>query len=589
MSTPASPTPISVDYTSKDYYALREDLIARIQDRVPDWTGEDPADFGIALVETFAYLGDLINYYIDRNANESFLPTATQRSSVLNIAQNYGYTPAGYSRAFTTIELSNSYSNPITLPAGSIFYGDIVIEDRVEKVYFTTDADVQVPAKVGVINGVETITAQEGLPIVLVATNANEYGEQIGTSSGTPNMVFELGEVPVVDDSIEIYVQDGDVYSKWTKVRHLVDYGPNDQVFEISSDENDVVAVYFGDGVSGLIPTRFSDIRATYVVGGGNRGNVDQGSIDTIYHVPALSESELIALQSRITITNTDVAIGGSDPETLNQIRRAAPLILRANNRAVTLQDYADLSLGVSDIAKANATADVWNSVTVYIAPTRNSTVVELAPFYDSEGNTTIEYDTLKADVEEYLENKILLGTTVTVSPPSYVDASVTIKYTKLPQYTTAQIEKAIRARLLLDFGYSNMFFEETIYPQDVEFIIQQVPGVKTAQVTLLYRTDVTLDAATASGTAITYSSGITPHGLSVGSIVTVTGFSPSGYNVTAEPVTAVTDSTHFSVASTQSAGSATGTGEFSAYSTLVGSPNEIFRFQDSYLTVSAL
>jgi hypothetical protein len=589
MSTPASPTPISVDYTSKDYYALREDLIARIQDRVPDWTGEDPADFGIALVETFAYLGDLINYYIDRNANESFLPTATQRSSVLNIAQSYGYTPAGYSRAFTTIELSNSYTSAITLPAGSVFYGDIVIEDTVEKVYFTTDADIQVPAKVGVVNGVETITAQEGLPIALVATNANEYGEQIGTSNGFPNMVFELGEVPVVDDSIDIYVQDGDVYSKWTKVRHLVDYGPNDQVFEVSSDENDVVAIYFGDGVSGLIPTRFSDIRATYVVGGGNRGNVDQESIDTIYHVPALSESELIALQSRITITNTDVAIGGSDPETLNQIRRAAPLILRANNRAVTLQDYADLSLGVSDIAKANATADVWNSVTVYIAPTRNAATVELAPFYDSENNTTIEYDTLKAGVEEYLENKILLGTTVTISPPSYVDASVTIRYTKLPQYTTAQIEKSIRARLLLDFGYSNMFFEETIYPQDVEFVIQQVPGVKTARVTLLHRTGVALSAATASGTAITYTSGTTSHGLSVGSTVTVTGFSPSGYNVTAVPVTAVTDSTHFSVASTQSAGSATGTGAFTAYSTLIGNPNEIFRFQDTYLTVSAL
>jgi len=589
MSTPVSPTPISVDYTSKDYYALREDLIARIQDRVPNWTGEDPADFGVALVETFAYLGDLINYYIDRNANESFLPTATQRASVLNIAQSYGYTPAGYSRAFTTIQLTNSYSSAITLPAGSVFYGDIVIEDTVEKVYFTTETDIQVPAKVGTINGVETITAQEGLPISLIATNANEYGEQIGTSSGNPNMVFELGEVPVVDDSIEIYVQDGDAYSKWEKVRHIVDYGPNDQVFETSSDENDVVAIYFGDGVSGLIPTRFSDIRATYVVGGGNRGNVDQGSIDTIYSVPALSESELIALQSRITVTNTDVAIGGSDPETLNQIRKAAPLILRANNRAVTLQDYADLSLGVADIAKANATASVWNSVTVYIAPTRNSATVELAPFYDSLGATTIEYDTLKADVEDYLADKILLGTTVTVSPPSYIDASVTIRYTKLPQYTTAQIEKAIKAKFLTEFGYSNMFFEETIYPQDIEFVIQQVSGVKTARVTFLHRTGVALSAATASGTAITYASGTTAHGLSIGSTVTVTGFTPSGYNVTAAVVTAVPSSVQFSVASTQSAGSATGTGAFTAYSTLIGNPNEIFRFQSPYLTVSAL
>lgn len=588
MSTPPSSTPISVDYTSKDYYSLREELITRIQSRVPDWTGEDPADFGIALVEAFAYLGDLINFYIDRNANESFISTATQRSSVLNIAQSYGYTPSGYTRSFTTLEFSNSSASAITLPQGSVFYGDIAINDTVQKVYFTTDSEVIVPAKVGVINGTETVSAQEGLPVSLVAAVSNEYGEQIGTSTGTPNMVFELGEVPVVDDSVEIYVQDGDAYSKWSLVKHIVDYGPNDQVFELAVDEDDVVSIYFGDGVSGLIPTRFSDIRATYIVGGGNRGNVDQSTIDTIFYVPVLSEGELVALQGNLTVINTEPAIGGSDPETLDQIRNAAPLTLRANNRAVTLQDYADLALSVNDVSKANATASVWNSVTLYIAPTRNSVSIELAPGYDELGATTIEYANLKSDVEDYLEDKILLGTSVTVSPPSYVDASVTIRYTKLPQYTTDQIEKSIKARFLSDFGYINRFFEETLYPQDIEFVIQQIPGVKTSRVTFLHRTGISLTAATASGTAITYTSGTTAHGLSVGSTVTVTGFSPSGYNVTAAAVTAVTSNT-FSVASTQSAGSATGTGEFTAYSTLIGRPNEIFRFQNANLTVSAL
>jgi hypothetical protein len=588
VSTPPSSTPISVDYTSKDYYALREELINRVQLRVPDWTGEDPADFGIALVEAFAYLGDLITYYIDRNANESFLSTATQRSSVLNIAQSYGYVPSGYGRAFTTLQLSNSSAIAITLPAGSVFYGDIVINDTVQKVYFTTDANVTVPAKSGTVNGVATITAQEGLPVELVATSTNEYGEQIGTATGLPNQVLELGETPVAADSIEVYVQDGDAYSKWTQVTHLIDYGPNDQVFQVSTDEDGVVSIYFGDGVSGLIPTKFSDIRATYIVGGGNIGNVDNSTIDTIYYVPVLSEGELIALQSKVTVTNPEPAIGGSDPETLDQIRNAAPLTLRANNRAVTLQDYADLALAVDSVGKANATASVWNSVTVYIAPSRNSTNIELAPGYDESGDPSPAYEDLKANVEDYLEDKVLLGTTVTVLPPTYVDASVTIRYTKLPQYTTAQVEKAIKATFLTEFGYINQFFESTIYPQDVEFVIQQVPGVKTSRVTFLHRTGVSLTAAVASGTAITYTSGTKAHGLSVGSTVTITGFSPSGYNVTAVAVTAVTTTT-FSVASTQSAGSATGTGAFTAYSTLLGLPNELFRFQNANLTVSAL
>ena len=49
--TPASDIPIAISYTGRDYYSLREQLIARIQDRIPTWTASDPADFGVALVE----------------------------------------------------------------------------------------------------------------------------------------------------------------------------------------------------------------------------------------------------------------------------------------------------------------------------------------------------------------------------------------------------------------------------------------------------------------------------------------------------------------------------------------------------------
>ena len=86
--TPVSNIPVAIDYTGRDYYSLREDLIARIQDRIPEWTASDPADFGVALVEAFSYMGDMISFYIDRTANESFIQTATQRDSILNIAQS---------------------------------------------------------------------------------------------------------------------------------------------------------------------------------------------------------------------------------------------------------------------------------------------------------------------------------------------------------------------------------------------------------------------------------------------------------------------------------------------------------------------
>ena len=500
--TPPSNIPIAFDYTSKDYTSIREELIARIQERVPNWTASDPADFGVALVEAFAYMGDLLSYYIDRSVNEAFLSTATQRESVLNIAQVYGYTPAGYRQATVELEFSNSSGSQVTIPEGTVVTGELAIADTVKTIYFTTQADAVVPAQSGAVPGTETVSANNGRSITLIAESTNSFGELIGTSSGQPGMVFELSETPVVDGTVEIYVQDGDIYTKWIQVQHIIDFGPTDQVFTAKTDANEIVTITFGDGVSGVIPTLFSEIRAKYIVGGGSEGNVEDDVLTTIDYLPGLSEIQVSAIQSAITVTNPDVALGGSNPESTDQIRTSAALALRANNRAVTLQDYADLSLAVTGVGKANAEAAIWTSVTVYVAPTRLVTDSDESPGLDGAGNPTIEWDTLQTDVESYLSDKVMLGTSVTVSPPVYVDIVVSINYTKLNQYTTAEVESAIKNQLLIDFGYTGMNFEDTIFPQDIEYSVQQVPGVQTAKVVSFYLDgeSVTLETSLVGG-----------------------------------------------------------------------------------------
>ncbi|CAB4128648.1 Cadherin-like beta sandwich domain containing protein [uncultured Caudovirales phage] len=108
MTVEVSKIPLSVDYTGRDYYTIREQLIDRVKARVPGWKGTDANDFGVALVEAFAYMGDLINYYIDRVANESYLGTATQRETILNLANMYGYTPAGYVSSVVALSMTNN-------------------------------------------------------------------------------------------------------------------------------------------------------------------------------------------------------------------------------------------------------------------------------------------------------------------------------------------------------------------------------------------------------------------------------------------------------------------------------------------------
>ena len=485
--TPVSNIPISIDYTGRDYYSLRESMIARVQDRIPNWTASDPADFGVALIEAFAYLGDVVAYYIDRTANEAFLKTAVQRQSILNIAQTYGYIPAGFRQASLDVTFSNSSDTAITIPAGSILSGDVLFGDVVETVYFTTVADSIVDAAIVDVPGTATVGASEGRSVSLVAENATTYGELIGTSNGSPDMSFDLGETPVVDGSIDIYVQDGDVYSKWTQVQHLIDYGPSDTVYTVFLNDTNVVTVNFGDGVSGAIPTAYSEIRAQYIIGGGTVGNVTANTINNIFYVTGLSESQLTALQGSITVTNPGTGIGGSDPESNEQIRIAAPASIRSGNRAISLNDFADIALSVSGVGKAKANATIWTSVTVYIAPSRTALDTDPQPGLDDNGDPSAEYLRLKTDVEAALSDKILIGTTVTVQPPTYTDVVVNLQYAILDQYTSAEVESNIKTALLTGFGYVGVNFKDTIYPQDIEFVIQQAPGVKTVKVLDLY------------------------------------------------------------------------------------------------------
>lgn len=484
---PVSNIPVSVDYTGRDYYSLREALITRIQNRIPEWSASDPADFGVALVEAFAYMGDLVSYYIDRTANEAFLATATQRDSILNIALTYGYNPAGYRAATVDVTFSNTSEESVTIPAGTVLTGSVVIEDTVETVYFTTDAEAIVDAIDGETPGTYTVGATEGRSVILVAEDVNTYGELVGTSDGTPNMSFELGETPVVDGTIEVFVQDGDIFSKWTQVQHLLDYGSTSLVYSIFSDSDNVVRISFGDGVSGVIPTNYSEIRVRYTVGGGSIGNISVNTLDSIDYIPGLSEGETTAIQGAITLTNETVGLGGSDPESNDQIRVAAPSSLRSGNRAVTLKDFADLAVSVSGVGKANATANVWTSVTLYIAPTRTAQDTDIAPGLDDNGDPTAEFNRLEEDVSDYLTDKVLIGTTVTIQPPSYIDAVVTIQYTKSETYTVDEAEENLKNALLTGYGYVNMFFQDKIYPRDIEFVVQQAPGIETVTVTALY------------------------------------------------------------------------------------------------------
>lgn len=446
--------PFAVDYTSRDYTSIRADMINQIAIKLPEWTDHSSNDFGIALIELFAYSADIMSYYADRIANEAYLQTATQRANVLTIAKMLDYTPGGNIAAQATVTLTNTNTGSVTVPVGT------QVSTSTGTLVFETQSAVTV--------------AGSGTANVLVAQGVTIASEAVGTSNGGLNQDFTLFQTPVIDNSIKLYVDSGSGPVPWTRIEHLIDAGPTSLNYSTYTDASDIVHIVFGDNVSGSIPVSGAAITATYRTGGGVAGNVGPNTINRF----------VSAVAAGVSVNNSAAASGGADEETLDSIRTNAPKSLFSLQRAVTLTDYNQLAIRVPGVAKANSVSAVYSSVTTYVAPTNGGGVST------TDGVTpTAQLTATMGSVSTYMAPLIPASTTLTVAPPTYVPINVTVGVQVLSNYGQDTTRTAVVAALNNYFSFDNVSFAQRVSLADMYSLIASVPGVQYSTPTVLSRT----------------------------------------------------------------------------------------------------
>src|SRR6476620_9128552 len=112
-----------IDYLARDYNSFRQAFVDLIPAKLPEWTDRSEADFGIALLELFAYMADILSYYQDRIANEAFLNTAQERRSVINHLRLIGYemAPAAPAAARLSLIVANNVNQLVEIRKGDQF------------------------------------------------------------------------------------------------------------------------------------------------------------------------------------------------------------------------------------------------------------------------------------------------------------------------------------------------------------------------------------------------------------------------------------------------------------------------------------
>ncbi|MEU3920812.1 putative baseplate assembly protein [Streptomyces sp. NPDC029004] len=151
-----------------------------------------------------------------------------------------------------------------------------------------------------------------------------------------------------------VSVADGDQW--WTAKRDLLDSGARERHFVGELEDDGRIALRFGDGRHGARPQPGARLELHYRLGGGTAGNVGAESINHLVLCRDPEDADAGDPMPVAGVRNPLPAVGGTEPEPIEQVRQLAPLDLkRTRLRAVTAEDYAALASQLPGVQRAAA------------------------------------------------------------------------------------------------------------------------------------------------------------------------------------------------------------------------------------------
>jgi predicted phage baseplate assembly protein len=248
-------------------------------------------------------------------------------------------------------------------------------------------------------------------------------GELLGLSEGVPGERFPLRRRPVApaDEPRVLEVATSEGWDQWTEVSSFADSKPTDRHFVLDAVLGEIAlgpAVREPDGSVtqyGAVPPKGSVLRLpSYRVGGGTRGNVARGALSVLKSsIPYVTRVE-----------NRRPARGGVDEEDIENAKVRGPILLRTGSRAVTAEDYEQLTREAApEVARVRcipvADDSGGSGIRVLVVPA--ATAEEGRIRFDQLVPRQDTVDT----IARYLDERRVIGTRVGVEPPYYQGVTV--------------------------------------------------------------------------------------------------------------------------------------------------------------------
>jgi len=313
-----------LNVTELDFDTIKTNLKTFLRSQ-SEFTDYDFEGSGLnVLLDILAYNTHYNAYYLNMVANESFLDSSMLRNSVVSHAKRYGYTPRSStaSRAVVNFTINSGSATPasLTLPAGYTFLSNL-IDNRVYNFITLNDVTVSKTANNFVFSN---LNIYEG------TLNSFAFNH---SQSSNPKQIFTIPDSNIDTSTLKVLVQqsssntDTVVYSLVTDVLNLT---ADSEVYFLQEGLNQQYQIYFGDDVIGKKIPDGGIVNVTYLSTSGSIANRANSFVGTA----------TVSGFSNFSVNSVAASAGGSEKETVDQIKFAAPLQFISQNRAVTKTDY---------------------------------------------------------------------------------------------------------------------------------------------------------------------------------------------------------------------------------------------------------
>jgi predicted phage baseplate assembly protein len=198
----------------------------------------------------------------------------------------------------------------------------------------------------------------------LVDATQGKTESQVALGNGDSRQIFQLfklpkspltyllslGQTPPEVPELQIWVSD----RLWKRVPTLFGHKYDEEIYIVREDANNESWVQFGDGQTGArLPSGIKNVQAKFRTGTGAFGELKP---DTKVQAGA-------RLEKLVKVQMPGVAAGGSEPESGENARAAAPGKIQSLDRLVSLKDFESEVLAISGVSVATASWELEDNI----------------------------------------------------------------------------------------------------------------------------------------------------------------------------------------------------------------------------------